>query len=337
MKQAIVSATAATVLASAFAVPSLTFAKPAASGGTLAVVGYSTPGPVYGTQSMPGTLEYAFAHTKAGKGVSFTNSFSASDTQSQAVANGLPADVVNFSYAPNIQSLVADHLVPKTWDHNQYHGNITNSVVAFGVRPHNPKHIKTWNDLLKKGLSVLTPNPKASGGAKWNLLAAYGAEVETGHSKAQGINYLKKLFKNVTVMDTSGSHELNTFLGGKGDVMIGYQDDMLSAATKSPGKIQIVTPPQSLLIENPAGYTLPPASHNEKLAKAFVAFLYSKKAQTIWAQNNYWPVLAGVAKKYKFPRPKQKLFNIRQLGGWPKLDPEFFGTNGIVTKILNGG
>lgn len=252
------------------------------------------------------------------------------------MANGLPADVVNFSYAPNIQSLVADKLVPKSWDQNQYHGNITDSVVAFGVRPGNPKHIKTWADLTKKGVQVLTPNPQASGGAKWNLLAAYGAQIFTGHSKSQGINYLKRLFKNITVQDTSASHELTTFLNGTGDVMLGYEDDMMTAASKYPGKIRIVVPPQSLLIENPVSWTLAPASHDKSLAQRFVSFLYSTQAQIIWAQHNYWPVVAKVAKKYRFPKPK-KLFTIRQMGGWPKLDPEFFGPTGIVTKIENGG
>ncbi len=327
----VIQATGFAVALAVAAFPSLTTARTAHSGGTLNIVTYSTPGPVYS-----GPLAAAFAKTKAGKHVSLSVSPGPSDSQSQAVANGQPADVVNFSYAPNIQTLVGKHLVPKSWDRNPYHGNVTDSVVAFGVRQRNPKHIKNWSDLLKKGIQVLTPNPQASGGAKWNLLAAYGAQRETRRSKKQAVGYLKKLFKHVSVQDTSASHELNTFLNGTGDVMIGYEDDIMEAQQKMPGKIKLVVPKQSLLIENPISWTLKPAAHNARLAKKFVSFLYSKRAQTIWAKAFYWPVVKSVARHHHFPRPK-KLFNIRQLGGWPKLDPEFFGPNGIVTKIEQGG
>jgi sulfate transport system substrate-binding protein len=322
---------------SAFAASSFASARPDASSKTLDVVGYSTPGPVYGSATTPGTLEYAFAHTKAGKGVTFNNSFGPSDSQAQLVENGLPADVVNFSYAVNIQSLVAKKLVPKTWAQTPYHGDVTDSVVAFGVRPGNPKHIKNWNDLVKSGVGVVTPSTTASGSAKWNILGAYGAASDVGKHKNAGLSYLRKLFKNIKSQPTSGSKAVAAFLSGIGDVVIGYEDDIENAASSNPGKIQLVVPAHSLLIENPISWTNKPASQNKTLAQKFISFLLSKAGQTIWAKHYYEPVLKSVASKYHFPKPKT-LFNIRQLGGWPKLDPEFFDpNNGLWPKIENGG
>lgn len=337
MRQTIVTtALVAGLLSSSIWIPTVASAHAPRHGGTLNIVGYSTPGPVFGNQSQKGSLEWAFAKTKAGKGVTFNNSFGPSDSQSQALAGGLEAEVVNFSYAPNIQSLVAKKLVPKSWDQNQYHGNITDSVVAFGVRPGNPKHLKSWHDLVKRGVQVVTPSAAASGSAKWNVLAAYGAQLKTGHSKKRAVKFLRRLHKNISVEPTSGSKALAAFLSGEGDVVIGYEDDIMAGAKANPGKIKLVVPRQSLLIENPLSWTLPPASHNAKLAKRFVRFLYSKKAQTIWGKNYYWPVVKKVAKKFHFRKPRT-LFNIRQVGGWPRLDHRFFAPNGIWTKIENGG
>ncbi len=309
------------------------------SGSNLNIVGYSTPGPVYGSASTKGTLEYAFVKTSAGKGVNFSNSFAASDQQANAVVNGQPADVVNFSYAPNMTSLVTKKLVASGWYKNSYNGDITRSVVAFGVRPGNPKHIKGWADLVKAGISIVTPSTQLSGSARWNVLAAY-AYASAGDKKASaGVAFLKKLKKNIAAEPTSGSKAVTAFLLGTGDVVIGYQDDLMAVAKANSSKIKVVTPAQSLLIENPVSVTMGSASQNPRLAKAFVSFLYSKTAQTIWAQNFYWPVLNSVYKHFRksWVTPA-KIYTTKQLGGWTKLDPKFFGTpNGIWTKIENGG
>ncbi|HEV3308993.1 MAG TPA: substrate-binding domain-containing protein, partial [Chloroflexota bacterium] len=172
------------------------------SGKKLSVVGYSTPGPVYGSQTTPGTLEYAFARTKAGAGTTFTNSFGASDTQSQLVASGLPADFVNFSYTTNVDSLVAKKLVPLSWYKNKYQGFVTDSVVAFGVRPGNPKHVKGWQSLTASGVRIVTPSTTASGSAKWNILGAYGYGSNGGQKRSSGTSYLRKLFKNIVSQPT---------------------------------------------------------------------------------------------------------------------------------------
>jgi sulfate transport system substrate-binding protein len=317
----------AAVVASIMLIPTLTSARPVHKNVSLSLVAYSTPAQAY-ADIIP-----AFNRTKAGKGVSVTTSYGPSGSQSKLVAQGLSADEVNFSYSPDIQALVPLKIVPASWDQNQYHGNVSESVVAFGVRPGNPKHIHKWSDLLKKGLQVLTPNPVTSGGARWNIMAAYGAQIKAHKSKSQAIAYLKKLHAHMSVQDASARLELTTFLSGKGDVMIDYENDIMQGAHQNPGKIKLVVPSSSLLIENPASWTL--NGHARKQAKAFNSFLYSSTAQKLWGKNYFWPVVKSVAKKFKFAKPKQ-LFNIRQIGGWPKLNPEFFGVNGIFTKIEQG-
>jgi sulfate/thiosulfate-binding protein len=340
MKRSILGAAVmVAMLVSLVAIPSVTSAKVIHHGGSnISVVGYSTPGPVY-----INGLEPAFQNTAAGKNVTFTNSFGASDAQANNLVNGQHADVVNFSYAPNMSLLRAHHLVPSNWASNTYHGMVTDTVVAFGVRPGNPKNIKTWADLLKKGVGVDTPDTALSGSAKWNILAAYYAKYlttsgKTSKKNAKALAYLKSLFKNIVDQQSSGSKELAKFLAGTGDVVIGYEDDIMEAQGANPGKVQLIVPPQSLLIENPLSVTLPPAAQDQAAAKKFVSFLYSKQGQTIWANNDYWPVLPSVAKHYHFPKPKKILFKVAKFSGWSKLDPKFFDpTNGIWTKIKNGG
>jgi ABC-type sulfate transport system substrate-binding protein len=150
----------------------------AATGGSISLVAYSTPKPAYAA------LITAFQATKAGAGVTFSQSFGASGSQSTSVVDGLPADVVNFSLTPDMTKLVKAGLVSASWNKNATKGFVTNSIVSFVVRKGNPKHIKTWADLVKSGVSVITPNPFSSGSAKWNLMAAYGAQLNQGKSKA---------------------------------------------------------------------------------------------------------------------------------------------------------
>jgi sulfate/thiosulfate-binding protein len=303
-----------------------------ASAGTVDVVGYSTPAAVYGDQNTKGTLEYAFARTNAGQGVTFNNSFAASDSQTAAVANGQPADIVNLSYAPNMTTLVKAGKVSKKWNQNKYRGFVTDSVVAFAIRSGNPKKISSWKSLIKSGVQVVTPSTATSGGAKWNIMAAYGSEFFQTNSKSKAVKYLKKLKTNIVAEPSSASQSMAAFLGGVGDVLIGYEDDIMNAIKANPGALQMVVPSRSLLIENPMATTIPPAAQNQAEGKKFAKFLWSLKAQNIWAKNDYWPVNKKVAKKYTFPKPK-KMFNIRALGGWNKVDKSFFGPNGTWTKI----
>jgi sulfate/thiosulfate-binding protein len=293
----------------------------------LQLVAYSTPKHAYDA------LTAAFARTAPGAGVGFGESFGASGSQSRAVDSGQPADLVAFSTTPDMTRLVKDKLVSANWDANPQKGMSSDSVVVFVVRKGNPKHISGWDDLVKPGVDVITPNPSTSGSARWNILAGYGAELKEGKSPAQALAYIKTLLsKNVSVQDSAASAALQTFTSGKGDVLLDYESDAL-AAEKAGDSIQIVYPKQTILIETPIAVTAK-SSHSAQ-AKAFLSYQWSPAGQTIWAQEGYRPVDAAVAKKFagKFPTPPQ-LFTIDFLGGWTKAKSQFFDpSTGSITKI----
>jgi sulfate/thiosulfate-binding protein len=294
---------------------------------TLNLVGYSTPKKAYDA------LTAAFAQTSTGKGVGFGESFGASGSQSRAVDSGQPADVVAFSTTPDMTRLVKDKLVAADWDANPEKGFSSDSVVVFVVRKGNPKHITGWDDLIKPGVDVITPNPSTSGSARWNILAGYGAQLKEGKSPAQALAYVRTLLtKNVSVQDSSASSALQTFTSGKGDVLLDYESDAI-AAQKAGDSIQYVVPKQTILIQTPIAVTA--KSAHQAQAKAFLAWQWSAAGQTIWAQQGYRPVLQSVAQKFasKFPTPPQ-LFTIDTLGGWTKAKTEFFDpATGSITKI----
>jgi sulfate/thiosulfate transport system substrate-binding protein len=293
----------------------------------LALVGYSTPKKAYDA------LTAAFATTPGGKGVGFSESFGASGSQSRAVDSGQPADVVAFSTTPDMTRLVKDKIVSPSWNANPEQGFSSDSVVVFVVRKGNPKHIAGWDDLIKPGVDVITPNPSTSGSARWNILAGYGAELKEGKTPAQALAYVRTLLtKNVSVQDASASAALQTFTSGKGDVLLDYESDAL-AAEKAGDAVQIVYPKQTILIQTPIAVTA--KSGHSAQAKAFLAYQWSPAGQTIWAQQGYRPVLKSVAAQFasKFPTPPQ-LFTIDYLGGWTKAKTEFFDpSSGSITKI----
>jgi sulfate/thiosulfate transport system substrate-binding protein len=299
---------------------------------TLSVVGYSVPSIVFPK------LFAAYQATPQGQGVTFTSSFAASEVQSKAVAAGLPADVVNFSVSTDVDRLVQAGLVDPGWDRNAYHGIVSRSVVVFVLRDGNPKHIRTWDDLVKPGVQVVFPNPFASGGARWDIMAAYGAMLREHKTPKQADAYLAQLFRNNVSQDTSARNALNTFLSGKGDVLLDYESDAKLA--QSQGKpVFYLIPKATLQIETPLAVV---KGGNQAAAQQFVNWLYTPAAQTIWAQNGFRSVLPSVEKRYsggahpQFPFPKQ-LFTIKYVGGWSKVTTQFFDpTNGIVAKIEQG-
>ena len=293
----------------------------------LQLVAYSTPKKAYDA------LIGAFALTSAGKGVSFGQSFGASGSQSRAVDSGQPADVVAFSTTPDMTRLVKDGIVSKGWDANPEHGFSSDSVVVLVVRKGNPKNITGWDDLIKPGVDVITPNPSTSGSARWNILAGYGAQLKEGKTPTEALAYINTLLtKNVSVQDSSASAALQTFTGGKGDVLLDYESDAL-AAEKAGDPVQIVYPKQTILIQTPIAVTTK-SSHGQQ-AQAFVNWQWSSAGQTIWAQKGYRPVLSSVASQFasKFPTPPD-LFTIDYLGGWTKVTKEFFApSTGSITMI----
>jgi len=297
----------------------------ASKGTRLTLVAYSTPKDAYGQ------LISAFQKTPAGNGVSFSQSYGASGEQSRAVAAGLAADVVAFSLEPDVTSLVQKNLVAKNWNKDTYKGMVTRSVVVFVVRDGNPKKLKTWNDLLKPGIQVITPNPFTSGGARWNVMAAYGGALRSGKTPAQAVDYLGKLWKHVVAQPTSAREGLQTFLAGRGDVFLAYENEALFARQRGQ-PVQFVIPKATILIENPVAVTS--ISKHKAEANAFVRFLHTLEAQKIFAQNGYRPVVPAAARGFNFPvRPQ--LFTIKYVGGWAKVEKKFFDPKtGIMVRFI---
>ena len=279
----------------------------------LSLVAYSTPQAAY-TQ-----LIKAFQATPAGKGVTFKQSYGGSGDQSRAVASGLSADVVAFALEPDITRLVKAGLVDASWNTGPTKGMVTDSVVVIGTRKGNPKNIRTWDDLVKPGVEVLTPNPFTSGGARWNVMAAYGAQSAHGKDDAKGMAYLNTLFHNVPVQDDSARKSLQTFTQGKGDAFVSYENEAIFAQ-KNGQPIDYTIPESTLLIENPIAVTK--QSKNPEKAKAFVDFLLTPAAQEIFADNGYRPVVEGTNGR-EFPEPAD-LFTIKELGGWDAVTLKFF-------------
>jgi sulfate/thiosulfate-binding protein len=300
----------------------------AASGkATLSLVAYSTPQVVY-DEIIP-----AFKKTPEGEGVGFKASYGASGDQSRAVEAGLPADVVTFSTEPDIDRVVKAGLVAKDWNTTPNKGLVTTSVVSFIVRQGNPKHIKTWADLLKPGVKVLTPNPYTSGAAKWNILAAYGQASKDGKDPAAGLKYVRDLItKHVVVQDKSGREALQNFTSGTGDVLLSYEYEATTAQKKGQ-KVDFVTPDDTIKINIDIAKTIKAAP----VAQKFLDYVLSDAGQQKFADWGYRPVNETVLKANaaKFPTPSG-LFTIEDLGGWGEVNDTLFDPDkGSITKIEN--
>ncbi len=327
-----------------------------ASSDTVAIVGYSVVKPAFAA------LETAFQATPAGANVGFTNSFGASDTQTNNVANGQSADLVNLSYLPNIETLVSAGKVPANWASQELNvagvnvaltgakqqtvyntpGMLTDSTVVFIVRKGNPLHIgRAWLNLVKpqrKGqpaIQIVTPNPATSGSARWNLLSAYAAAVDAGYSQAQTSAYLKTILSLTVAQPVSGSAALSAFLGGTGNVLLDYEDDAI-AAVKAGDAVQIVYPNKSILIENPAALTN--SGINNPGAVAFYKYIFSPAGQTILANLGYRPVLSSVWRSVKSNFQLYSLASLNKVttfdpAGWDTLNNSLFGSSGLITGL----
>jgi len=297
---------------------------------TLNLVAYSTPKPVMA--KIIGDWE----QTGQGEGVGFTQSYGASTNQAKAVIAGQPADIVFLSTGDDVNTLVDAGLVDSNWDHQGYNGIAADTVVVFAVRNGNPKHIKGWADLIRPGVQVVTPNPFSSGSAKWNILAAYLAERHLGKTDAQAQDYVEKLFQHVVSQDTSGSNATNTFLGGKGDVLITYESEAINARLNG-RSIDWVIPRQTMLIELPIAVV--DSSSNKEKANQFIQYVKSVPAQQVFAQYGFRPVNETVAKEpsvvKQFPaRPGMYTIDDKTIGGWRAADKRWFDlSKGLMVKI----
>jgi sulfate transport system substrate-binding protein len=297
------------------------------------LVAYSVPKPAYDA------LGAAFAKTSAGKHVTINGSYGASGTQSKNVLAGQKADYVAFSVTPDLTKLVPS-IVDSNWNSGPTKGLVSDSVVVIVVRKGNPLHITGWDDLIKPGVKIVTPDPASSGSAKWNILAAYEHVISEGGSEADAQTYLTKFFGNVVSRASSGAVATTQFTGGTGDVLISYEDEAIDA--RQAGKnVDYIVPDQSMLIENPAAVT----KSAPQAAKDFLAYVESTAGQEVFASEGFRPVLSGVNvgtvkgandPSNPFPTVKQ-LTTISQLGGWTAVNAKFFAADGIVTKIEKTG
>lgn len=280
---------------------------------------------------------------KTGREFTFEENYNASGAQARAIKAGLPSDVAILSLEDDVETLAAAGLVKSDWKGGPNRGMITRSLVVIGHRDGNSKGIADWPDLEKPGVGVLYPDPKTSGGAKWNVGAIYGAallksKAENGGAAAPRAvaDALAKVQKNVVNMDDSGRKSVATFERGNGDALVTYENELL--LRKQSGKaIPYVIPPRTLLIEGPAALVdANVRKHgNRELAEAFLAFLLSPEGQSILADFGFRPIDPKVPDKTGRPLP-EGVFRIGDLGGWPAVNAEVFGPDGVWTGIFLG-
>jgi sulfate/thiosulfate transport system substrate-binding protein len=281
---------------------------------------------------------------KTGDTVKIKQSHGGSGKQARAVIDGLEADVVTLGLAYDIDAIAERGLVNKDWQKRLAH-NATpySSTIVFLVRKGNPKGIKDWNDLVKPGVAVITPNPKTSGGARWNHLAAYGYALrQPGGSDATARDFLKKLYKNVPVLDSGARGATTTFVErGIGDVLIAWENEALLAIKElGPDKVEIVAPSVSILAEPPVAVVdkVVDKRGTRKVAEAYLNFLYTDQAQAIIAKNYYRPGIEKEAKKYAAQFPNVKLFKITDVAGdWTTAQKTHFADGGVFDQIYQPG
>jgi sulfate/thiosulfate-binding protein len=283
---------------------------------------------------------------KQKKGVDLTvnQSHGGSGKQARAVIDGLEADVVTLALAYDIDAIADSKLLPQDWQKRLPNKSTPyTSTIVFLVRKGNPKGIKDWNDLVRQGISVITPNPKTSGGARWNYLAAWGYVLKKqGGDDAKAKAFVNALYKNVPVLDAGARGSTTTFVErGIGDVLVAWENEALLAIKElGPDKLQIVTPSISILAEPPVAWVdkVVEKRGTAEVAKAYLEYLYSETGQTIAAKNYYRPTNSAVAAKYSSQFPKVTLFNIDEVfGGWKKAQKTHFDDGGVFDQIYQPG
>ena len=305
------------------------------SGGstTLNIVGFAVP------EAANKAIIEEWNKTEAGKGVRFRTSYGASGDQSRAVVAGLEADYVHFSVTSDVTRLVDAGLVDESWDDGPTKGIVSSSVVVLAVREGNPKNIQGWDDLIKPGISIVTPNPASSGAARWNALAAWGHIAANGGTDAEAEEFVTKLFDNVVALPNSGRDATTTFLSGTGDVLLAYENETI-LARQNGEKLDWVLPETTLLIENP-GAVLKDA---DPKAKEWLDFVLSPVGQRQFALKGFRPVIDGVDTSgvegaldpdNPFPAPKHLLTVEKDFESWSALSKKFFDEEtGIITRII---
>lgn len=306
---------------------------------TLILGAYTTPREAYG-ELIP--IFRQLWQEQAGQDVAFEESYLGSGAQSRAIVEGFEADVTALSLEADVNRIQQAGLITEDWKNNPSNGMVSNSIVVFAVRAGNPKEIHDWADLAKPGVQILTPNPKTSGGAMWNILALYGAALRgyvdgvPAGDEAAATEFMKAVFRNVTVMDKGARESITNFEKGVGDVAITYENEVLVAQQQGQS-YDMVIPRSTILIENPLAVVDAYADKHgtRAIADAFVSFLLSRQAQEIFAQHGLRSVDSSVAEatQSQYP-PVEDQFTIEYFGGWDQATPRFFGDEGVFTQAL---
>lgn len=295
------------------------------------------------TRELYQAVNKAFADdwkTKTGDTVKISQSHGGSGTQARAIIDGLEADVATLGLAYDIDAIAGKGLTAKTWQARlPQHSTPYTSTIVFLVRKGNPKHLKTWDDLVKPGVAVIVANPKTSGGARWAYLAAYGAALKEFHGDdAKAKDFIRKLYKNVPVLDSGARGSTTTFVQrGIGDVLLSWESEAILGAKELGSRdYEIVYPPLSILAEPPVAVIDRVAQRHgtQAVAEAYLKFLYTPQGQAIGAQHFYRPRLASVAARYAAQFPKVSLFTVDDVfGGWAQAQKTHFADNGVFDQI----
>jgi len=305
---------------------------------TLVLAAYTTPREAYGKAIIPAFQKYW--REKTGQTVEFQESYQGSGAQARAIIGGFEADVAALSLAGDIDRISEAGLITHDWKSNPQGGMVSTSIVVIAVRPNNPKQIKDWSDLTAAGLNVLTPDPKTSGGAMWNINAMYGAALRgyTGVAKddpAAASQFLKSVFRNVSIMDKGARESITNFEKGVGDAAITYENEVL-VGRQAGERYDYVIPRSTILIENPVALIDKNVDRHgvREVAQAFVEFLLSKDAQRAYAKYGLRPLDKEVAREVQsqYP-PVEDIWKIDYLGGWNRVLKDIYGADGIYTKM----
>ena len=283
---------------------------------------------------------FAAAYQKeTGKSVEIKQSHGGSGSQARAVIDGLQADVVTLALAYDVDAIAAKGLIPADWQKRlPLNASPYTSTIVFLVRKGNPKGIKDWDDLIKSGVSVITPNPKTSGGARWNYLAAWGYALKKYGSADKARQFVGDLYKNVPVLDTGARGSSVTFVErGVGDVLLAWENEAFLAQREfGKDKFEIVSPPLSILAEPPLSVVDAVAARKgtREVAEAYLKYWYTREGQEIAARNSYRPRDPEIAREYQTSFAKVELFTIDDVfGGWTKAQKEHFGEGGVFDQI----
>lgn len=299
---------------------------------TLSLVGFAVP------KAANNALQANWAETEEGRGVRWEESYGASGDQSRAVVAGLKADYVHFSLEGDVTRLVEEGLVASDWNEGPTRGIVSSSVVVLAVRPGNPKNIKSWDDLVRRGIGVVTPNPGSSGSARWNIMAAYGHVIGNGGTEADADEFVTSLFENIVALPGSGRDATTAFLAGTGDVLLSYENEAI-LARQNGERLDYIVPDTTLLIENP-GAVLDGA--HPKAAK-WLEYILTPESQAEFARLGFRPVVENAEipevkgandTKHPFPAPKKLLTIGDDFGGWDAVNTKYFDPDGgLVTAI----